>query len=175
MNDLILVPETNDILKRATVPFDFRNPPIDPRVLSDQLHECMVKNKGLGLSAPQVGLQYKVFAIHVSDTDPFVMFNPKIVNVSEKEIGMKEGCLSFPLLFMNVKRPDSVRIRYQNFEGEVETKQFIGMTARIVLHEMDHMDGITFLNRASSFELQRATRKRGILKRKTTAKQKTAN
>lgn len=166
MNELILVPETNDILKRSTVQFDFKSPDIDPRMLAVRLHECMIKNKGLGLSAPQVGLQYKVFAMRVSDTEPFVLFNPKIVNTSDKIVSMKEGCLSYPLLYMNVKRPDSVRVRFQHWNGETETKQFIGMTARIVLHEMDHMDGITYLNRASSFELQRATRKRMLLKRK---------
>ena len=79
---------------------------------------------------------------------------------------MKEGCLSFPLLFLNVKRPDSVRLRYQTETGETVTNQFIGMTARIALHEMDHMNGVVFTSRASQFEAQRALRKRMILKRK---------
>jgi peptide deformylase len=95
-----------------------------------------------------------------------VIFNPRIVDHSDKLISMKEGCLSFPLLYLNVKRPDRIRIRYQYHDGETTTQQFIGMTARIVLHEYDHMEGKVFTQKASSFEKERALRKRMILKRK---------
>jgi peptide deformylase len=79
---------------------------------------------------------------------------------------MKEGCLSFPLLYMNVKRPDFVRLRYQNEKGETNTERFIGMTARVVLHEFDHMNGVLFLEKVSRMEKDRSLRKRAILKRK---------
>ena len=79
---------------------------------------------------------------------------------------MKEGCLSFPLLFLNVKRPDRIRIRFQDYDAETQTSQFIGMTARIALHEYDHISGELFTQKASTFETQRAVRKRMILKRK---------
>ena len=104
--------------------------------------------------------------MRVDGEKPYALFNPRIVSESEKQISMKEGCLSFPLLYMNVKRPDSVRIRYQTETGETKTQQFIGMSARVALHEMDHMNGITYTNRASKFELDGAMRKRMILKRK---------
>ena len=104
--------------------------------------------------------------IRTGDELSSVFFNPKIVNVSDKMISMKEGCLSFPLLFMNIKRPDSVRLRYQLADGTVHTNPFIGMTARIVLHEFDHMEGIVYTKRASKYESDRALRKRMILKRK---------
>lgn len=166
MNDMQLIPETSEILKQAQENFDFENPPYDPREFAIKLHECMVKNNGLGLSACQVGIPYRSFAMRVDGSEPYVLFNPRIVNQSDKVVSMKEGCLSFPLLFMNVKRSDSVRIRFQTYTGETKTQQFIGMSARVALHEMDHMNGITFLNRATSFEFQRASRKRMILKRK---------
>jgi peptide deformylase len=79
---------------------------------------------------------------------------------------MKEGCLSFPLLYLSVKRPDKIRLRHQFYDGQTTTQQFIGMTARIVLHEYDHMEGKVFTQTASSFEKDRALRKRMILKRK---------
>jgi peptide deformylase len=97
---------------------------------------------------------------------PYAVFNAKVVDVSDKELSMKEGCLSFPLLYLSVKRPDSVRIRFQDETGEMRTEKFIGMTARIALHEFDHMLGKVYTQKASQYETQRALRKRMILKRK---------
>lgn len=166
LQQLHLIPEDSGILKQLQGEFDFSNPLFDPKNLAERLNECMKRYNGLGLSACQVGIPFRVFAMRVDGDEPYVLFNPKIVSQSDNMISMKEGCLSFPLLFMNVKRPDSVRLRYQTYTGETKTQQFIGMSARVALHEMDHMEGITYLSRASSFELQRATRKRMILKRK---------
>lgn len=166
LQQLHLIPEDSEILKQTQGEFDFSNPLFDPKNLAERLNECMKRYNGLGLSACQVGIPFRVFAMRVDGDEPYVLFNPKIVSQSDNLISMKEGCLSFPLLFMNVKRPDSVRLRYQTYTGETKTQQFIGMSARVALHEMDHMEGITYLSRASSFELQRATRKRMILKRK---------
>lgn len=166
LNELSLVSETSEILKQAQGEFDFKNPTFDPANLAERMNECMVKFNGLGLSACQVGIPFRVFVMRVDGEKPYALFNPRIVNESDKLISMKEGCLSFPYLYMNVKRPDSVRIRYQTETGETKTQQFIGMSARVALHEMDHMDGITYMNRASKFELDRAMRKRMILKRK---------
>ncbi len=166
LKELHLIPETNGILKQMQGEFDFSNPVFEPKNLAQRMNECMKKYNGLGLSACQVGIPFKVFVMRVDGEEPLALFNPKIVSVSENEVSMKEGCLSFPLLYMKVKRPDAVRIRFQTADGETKTQQFIGMSARVALHEMDHMEGITYTNRASSFELQRATRKRMILKRK---------
>jgi len=164
--NLKLIPETSPILLQECKEFDFSNPPYDPKEFAQSLHDVMVKNDGLGLSANQVGEPYKVFVIRVDNDKPFAIFNPKIVDVSERELIMKEGCLSFPLLFLSVKRPDGIRIRFQTETGEIVTERFIGMTARIALHEFDHMNGKVFTQKASSFETQRALRKRMILKRK---------
>lgn len=166
LNPLKLIPETSEILKQTQRDFDFENLPYDPKDLAFKMNECMKKNDGLGLSACQVGIRYRVFVMRINGDEPLALFNPKIVSQSDNIVPMKEGCLSFPLLYMNVRRPDSVRIRYQTYEGDTKTQQFIGMSARVALHEMDHMEGITYLSRASSLELQRSTRKRMILKRK---------
>ena len=145
--------------------FDFDNPPCDPKELAQTLHDKMLKSDGLGLSANQVGLPYRVFVMRTGEK-PYAVFNPRVVDVSEKELSMKEGCLSFPLLYLSVKRPDSVRIRFQDETGEMRTEKFIGMTARIALHEFDHMLGKVYTQRATQYETQRALRKRMILKRK---------
>jgi len=125
----------------------------------------MVRSDGLGLSANQVGQPYRVFVMRTGEK-PFAVFNPRVVDVSNNELSMKEGCLSFPLLYLNVKRPDSIRIRFQDETGETRTEKFIGMTARIALHEFDHMLGKVYTQKASQYETQRAMRKRMILKRK---------
>jgi len=163
---LKLVEESSGILTQTCGDFDFQDPMVDPKELAQKLHFHMIRNDGLGISACQIGIPLRAFAMRIEQDTPFVLFNPRIVNVSEKEIPMKEGCLSFPLLFLNVRRPDAVRLRYQTETGETVTNQFIGMTARIALHEMDHMNGVVFTSRASQYVTQRALRKRMILKRK---------
>ena len=165
MIELNLVSETSSVLLQECKEFDFNNPPFDPKEFAQALHDKMIKSDGLGLSANQVGQPYRVFVMR-TDEKPYAVFNPKVVDVSNKELTMKEGCLSFPLLYLNVKRPDSVRIRFQNEDGEIRTEKFIGMTARIALHEFDHMLGKVYTQKATQFETQRALRKRMILKRK---------
>ena len=159
------VSETSPILLSECEEFDFDNPPCDPKELAQTLHDKMLKSDGLGLSANQVGLPYRVFVMRTGEK-PYAVFNPKVVDVSDRELTMKEGCLSFPLLYLSVKRPDSVRIRFQDETGEMRTEKFIGMTARIALHEFDHMLGKVYTQRATQYETQRALRKRMILKRK---------
>jgi peptide deformylase len=159
-----LVSETDKSLYQPCQEFDFSNPPFDAKEFAQQLYQNMTHHNGLGLSANQVGVPYRIFAIRI-DADPLVVFNPKIVDQSENEILLDEGCLSSPLLYMKVKRPDWVRIRFQTHDGETHTELYGGMTARVILHEYDHMEGITFKQRASKFVLDRATRKQMILKR----------
>jgi peptide deformylase len=163
--NLEFVPETSPILMQECKEFDFNNPPFDPKEFAQALHNKMIKSDGLGLSANQVGQPYRVFVMR-TDEKPYAVFNPRVVDVSDRELTMKEGCLSFPLLYLSVKRPDSVRIRFQNEDGETRTEKFIGMTARIALPEFDHMLGKVYTQKASQYETQRAIRKRMILKRK---------
>lgn len=164
LKELKLISEDSPMLLQPCEEFDFNDPPYDPVELSESLHSVMARNDGLGLSANQVGIPYRVFVIR---SEPKItLFNPRIVNVSDNEVIVKEGCLSFPLLYLNVKRPDNCRIRFQNEHGETMTETFIGLTARVALHEYDHMSGTLFIQKASSFETQRAKRKRMILQRK---------
>lgn len=161
-----LVSELAPVLRTHCEDFDFSNPPCDPIELMNDLHETMVANDGLGLSANQVGLNHKVFVLRAEDNKPFAMFNPRIVATSEKLISLKEGCLSFPLLYLNIKRPEWVRVRYMDQHGETHTNRFMGITCRVILHEYDHMDGKVFTHVASKFEADRALRKRMILRRR---------
>jgi len=120
--------------------------------------ETMKENQGIGLAAPQVGELKRVIAVHLirdrslkarSEKNPQVFFNPKIIRKSrETEIG-EEGCLSFPGLFLKIKRAKEVIVEALNQEGEKFQVKAEGLPARVFQHEIDHLDGILFIDRIS--------------------------
>jgi peptide deformylase len=138
--------------------FDFKNPPFDPTEFAVDLIRTMYEYNGIGLAANQVGVNYRIFAMRGSPEN-FVLYNPKIVGYSDELIKLEEGCLSFPGVIVNVERPRHIRTRFQTPNGEVLTKTFTGMTARVFQHEMDHISGILFYNRVSRLERDRAFKK----------------
>jgi len=158
-----LVPEDSEILYTPISRFNFDSPPINPGELVNNLIETMVHNKGLGLSANQCGLPYRCFVLH--SADPFGVFNPILVDSTSEQVLLDEGCLSFPYLFMKIKRPKSIKVRYQKYTGEVVTETYTGMTARCFLHELDHLNGIDYTRRANRIHLERAMRQRKNLMR----------
>lgn len=151
---LELVKDDHPLLRTKLDYFDFNNPPVDPVELTNNLIETMIANKGLGLSANQCGLPHRVFVMWSNPTK--VCFNPRLVDQTSEQVYLDEGCLSFPNLFIKIKRPKIIKVRYQDVAGEVQNEKFIGMTARCFLHELDHMDGIVYTSRANSIHLQRA-------------------
>jgi peptide deformylase len=163
-----LVPSNDPILKSRMEEFDFFKPPTDPIQLAHDLAETMLYNDGLGLSANQIGLPYRAFAIKAEKI--IVCFNPRIVDYSEETIYLEEGCLSYPNLYIKVKRPQKIKIRYTEPNGNTETKIFSGLTARVALHEYDHLEGITYMQRANRFHIEQAkkNKKLGKLPKVTT-------
>lgn len=162
-----LLPEDDLILKQECKPFDFDNPPVDPAQLVEGLKLAMIDNFGVGLSANQVGLPYKVF-VFGDPTDPQniqSVFNPKLLHSSDEEVLIEEGCLSYPGLFIKIKRPGAIRVRYANELGIVNTFVYDKEPARIFLHEYDHMDGITFKERATQIRLAMAFKQKRKLDR----------
>lgn len=151
-----LVPYTDPVLRQKLLPFDF-NGEIDPSEIARDLAEHMLAFKGIGLSANQLGLPYRAFAIK---SDPIIVcFNPRVVDQSEETILLEEGCLSFPGIFLKIKRPEVIKVRYQQPDGKTMTKKFGGITARIFLHELDHLDGICLVDHACRTKLQLAIKK----------------
>ena len=110
MIEMKLVPENSAVLHESCQDFSFDTPPYEPKEFAESLYNTMARHDGLGLSANQVGYPLRVMAMR-NDEDPMVLFNPRIVDISQKEMSMNEGCLSYPLLYLNVKRPDYVRVR----------------------------------------------------------------
>ena len=149
-----LVPSTDEILKTEAEVFDFQNPQFDPIELSHILTQTMIKNHGIGLAAPQIGISLKAFVINANPV--LAVFNPKIVDVSEETALLEEGCLSFPDFYVKVKRPATIKVRFAQPNGEIVTRKYGGMTARIFQHEMDHTNGILFFTRASNYHREKA-------------------
>mgnify|MGYP000844085169 CR=1 FL=1 len=153
-----------DILTTPGMDFDFENPPFDPVEFSKTLGEVMFAFGGVGISACQIGVPYRIFAIRAVPL--MVFFNPKIVDYSGKVSPLIEGCLSFPGVNFPVKRHDRIRIRYQEPNGEMQLKTFEDYSAHIIQHEFDHTNGILFFDRANRFHRDRAIKNWSLLKKR---------
>ncbi len=152
------------ILKQVSEPFDFENPQMDPVELGHLLVKTMVDSGGIGLSAIQLGHPLRVFAMMTRPVHT-VLFNPQLVYASDEVQTEVEGCLSFPNLIVKVKRPFEVRIRFKMANGEVRTEKWGGLTGRVAQHELDHLDGILFYDRANRFHRDQAFRKQAQYQR----------
>lgn len=153
-----LVDPKDPILTTPCQVFDFKNPPFDPIEFSKTLVKFMYDKNGIGLAANQVGVPYRIFSMR-GQPENFVCFNPKIVQPSEMKIELEEGCLTYPNLLVKITRPQHVRVRFTTPNGDTITKQFTGLTARIFQHELDHLDGIIFYNRANRYHRDTALKK----------------
>ncbi len=137
----------------------------DIRRLMDDMLETMYAAPGVGLAAPQVGISKRVIVVDVARTgdapEPMQMANPEIIEASSERSTVEEGCLSLPEHFAEVKRPERVRIRYLDRENEIREQDMDGFLATCIQHEMDHLDGILFVDHISGL-------KRGMIMRKLT-------
>ena len=158
INNLKLVSPTDPVLLEKCKPWDFLNPEFDLVEFSKNLVKFMYDNNGIGIAANQVGIPYRIFAMR-GQPENFVCINPRIVDTSTETIVMDEGCLTYPGVVVKIKRPRHVKIRFDIPNGDTLTKQFTGMTARVVQHEYDHLEGLVFYNKASLFHREKALKK----------------
>ena len=167
LRKLDLLPEDHPVLHQEPLTWIFDPPQADPKLMYEIILENMVYHYGLGLSANQIGMPVKVFAMRIDESDnAIVCFNPEIEEESKEMVKMTEGCLSFPSLYLNKRRPKELSVKYQNADGDFITAHFEGLAARVFHHEMDHMEGKTFLDGVSKILLQSARRKQKTLIRK---------
>jgi len=155
-----LVEEATKVLREPTSEFDFENPPECPKEVEKNLSEAMERFGGIGLSANQLGLDYRVFVMRTADSGIKAFFNPEVTKLSKETEMMKEGCLSFPDIYLMIKRPKAIEFEYTDSDGERHTLQLEGLGSRCVQHELDHLNGIIFLQRASRFKIERALKAR---------------
>jgi peptide deformylase len=151
----------NTILKEKMPEFDFENPIMDPKELEREMLSLMFANNAIGLAANQVGIKTRMFVM--GDKENFLMakgyFNPKIIASTENVLDMEEGCLSFPNIYVKIKRPSAIQVEYQNSNGETERSEFKGYDCKCFLHEFDHLEGITFQDRISPLKWAMAVKK----------------
>ncbi|NQV47177.1 MAG: peptide deformylase [Rhodospirillaceae bacterium] len=141
----------------------------DVRRLMDEMLETMHGAHGIGLAAIQIGVEKRVIVIdtakHDEKPNPIRMANPEIIEVSDDDVAHEEGCLSLPEHFSEVARPESVRVRYLDQENEIRELDADGILAVCVQHEIDHLDGILFVDHISAL-------KRNMILRKLTKQKK---
>lgn len=135
----------------------------DSEKLEIEMCEFMLASKGIGLAANQIGLTKRVFVMGSNNIPnfpkPFALFNPKIIEASEELVLDEEGCLSYPGLFLTVKRPSWVIAEYQNSKGDIIEARFDGYLAKCFQHELDHLDGVCFVDKVSQMKLNLAMKK----------------
>jgi peptide deformylase len=155
-----LVKSTDPILSKELADVDLKNPGFDPKELKEQMVELMVSKRGLGLSACQVGLDYKVFIIGDNKENCMMFINPEVISVSEETELDVEGCLSFPDMFVRMARPNLVEAKWYDEEFKEQSGSFEGYTARCFLHEFDHLYGVLYKDKVSRLKWDRAKQKK---------------
>lgn len=141
-----LINNTDTLLSRRVNNCSYN---LDRSELAQTLVESMLHHRGVGLSANQIGINERAFAM-VSDIETMqviVVFNPKIIKEYSKKETMEEGCLSYPETFLQIERPYSIVVKFEDEEKTVHKIKMEGLMARIFQHEYDHMEGINFTQR----------------------------
>jgi peptide deformylase len=120
-----------------------------------EMLKIMEEAKGIGLAAPQVGISERLFVCRAGDDVPRVFINPEIIELAEENSKFEEGCLSLPGIYADVTRPAAVRIRAWNEKGKSFTIDAEGLLARVIQHELDHLNGIMFIDHLSELKRKR--------------------
>jgi peptide deformylase len=141
--------------------FDFENPIMDPVELEKSMIELMFLHDGIGLAANQAGVETRVFVMGHKDNPETAQafFNPEVIANTSDSVELEEGCLSFPGIYVNIKRPTAIKARWQNSQGEFEEGEFDGYNCKCFLHELDHLEGIVFQDRVSTLKWAMAIKK----------------
>ena len=151
----------NDILRETMPIFDFDKPRVNPIEVEKVLIEAMLKNGGIGLAANQIGIRSRVFAMG-ANSDPTAakaFFNPVIASAANTVEELLEGCLSFPNVYVKIKRAAKIVARWQNAQGQWEEGNLEGYDCRCFLHEYDHLEGLVFKDRISALKWNLAINK----------------
>jgi peptide deformylase len=152
----------HDTLVQKSEPWDFL---LDgnSEALEKAMCEFMIASNGIGLAANQIGIVKRVFFMGSNNIPgfpaQFAVFNPWIVDGITEMVIDQEGCLSYPGLFLTVKRPSWIIAEYQNAKGDIIEARFDGYLAKCFQHELDHLDGICFVDKVSQMKLNLAMKK----------------
>ena len=162
---IIIAPDPR--LKKRAAPVEAVDGEI--RRLMDDMLETMYAAPGIGLAAPQLGVLKRVIVVDTARKDeppaPLFLANPELLGVGEAEASYEEGCLSLPDQFADVVRPESCRLRYLDKDNQVQEMEAEGLLATCIQHEMDHLEGLLFVDHISAL-------KRNMILRRLTKQKK---
>ena len=159
IREILVVP--NPALKQVSKPVDLVTDEL--RALMDDMLETMYDAPGIGLAAIQIGVPKRVIVMDLSRDDeekqPRFYVNPEILWASEETAPYEEGCLSVPEIYDEVERPARVKLRYLNYQGEQVEEDAEGLFSVCIQHEMDHLDGVLFIDHLSRLKREQAIKK----------------
>lgn len=152
--DIITIPDP--VLKTVAQPVQTVTADIQKQL--DRMLQTMYDAPGIGLAANQVGILNRVIVMDLADREegekeePWFMVNPEIIWESDEISVMQEGCLSIPKQYADVERPASVRVRYLDYNGKAAEMQASGLLSHCVQHEIDHLNGVLFIDYLSTLK-----------------------
>lgn len=159
IREILVVPDP--VLKLVSQPVEKVDD--DLRALMDDMLETMYDAPGIGLAAIQIGVPKRVIVMDIAGPDdpkaPRYYVNPEIVWSSEETAPYEEGCLSIPDIYDEVERPARVKLKYLNYQGEEVIEDAEGLFAVCIQHEMDHLEGVLFIDHLSRLKRERAVAK----------------
>lgn len=177
IRDLVFLPDPR--LREECVLIDVVDE--DIRELASDMFETMYDAPGIGLAAPQIGVMKRIVVVDVSEraeretgevdseandpspaepaSNPLALINPEIIATSEKRSVYQEGCLSIPDVYEDVERPEVITVRYLDLEGAEQTLEADGLLATCIQHEIDHINGVLFIDYLSRLKRERIKRK----------------
>ena len=159
LREILVVPDP--ILKQVSTPVETVDD--DLRALMDDMLETMYAAPGIGLAAVQVGVPKRVIVMDLAREGeppaPRYFINPEILWASEETAPYEEGCLSVPEIFDEVERPSQVKLRYLDYHGKVVEEDAEGLYAVCIQHEMDHLEGVLFIDYLSRLKREQAVKK----------------
>ena len=162
--ELVYYPDP--ILSKELQDVNIEEPQFDPLRLKKDMAVSMLLNNGIGLTASQVGLDYKVFTMGDKAENVTLHINPTVLQYTEEVSTEIEGCLSFPGMFVKIKRPAEILAEYYDEFLKKQTVKITGYSARVYLHELDHCLGITMKDRCSKIKWDMAKKKARKMEKK---------
>ena len=157
--DIVLIPD--QVLKSVSTPVEAVTD--DIRALFDDMLETMYEAPGIGLAAVQIGIPKRMLTMDVSGEEeekfPICMANPEIIWASEDMSEYEEGCLSIPDIYEKITRPAEVKVRFIDYHNQPQEMHCTGLLATCVQHEIDHLNGILFIDHLSRLKRERAIKK----------------
>lgn len=157
--DIIILPDKQ--LRLISKPIEKITPEI--RALADDMFETMYEAPGIGLAAIQIAVPLRLITMDLSkkegEQEPRVFINPEILSSSEELSVYEEGCLSIPEYYEEVERPARVRVRFMDIDGKIHEEDADGLYATCIQHEIDHLNGVLFVDYLSKLKRDRVMKK----------------